>query len=120
MALQQRLGLQIRLSQRLVLTPSLQQAIKLLPLTTLELADVLEQEVTENGVDYELVALVVYEESHYLTYKRSTPSEDQWVVCDDGYIEPVSLQAACEVALESVVFTLYTRKPSTPSSRLCT
>lgn len=48
MAIQQKLGLQARLSQRLVLTPSLQQAIKLLPLTTLELAEVLEQEVMEN------------------------------------------------------------------------
>jgi RNA polymerase sigma-54 factor len=48
MAMQQKLGLQTRLSQRLILTPSLQQAIKLLPLTTLELAEVLEQEVMEN------------------------------------------------------------------------
>ena len=48
MAYQQKLGLQTRLSQRLILTPSLQQAIKLLPLTTLELAEVLEQEVMEN------------------------------------------------------------------------
>ena len=48
MALQQKLGLSPRLSQRLILTPSLQQAIKLLPLTTLELAEVLEQEVMEN------------------------------------------------------------------------
>src|SRR6185436_4522019 len=47
-AMQQKLGLQTRLSQRLILTPSLQQAIKLLPLTTLELAEVLEQEVMEN------------------------------------------------------------------------
>ena len=46
--MQQKLGLSTRLSQRLILTPSLQQAIKLLPLTTLELAEVLEQEVTEN------------------------------------------------------------------------
>jgi RNA polymerase sigma-54 factor len=44
----QKLGLQTRLSQRLVLTPSLQQAIKLLPLTTLELAEHLENEVMEN------------------------------------------------------------------------
>src|SRR5258708_13996570 len=42
------MGLQQRLSQRLILTASLQQAIKLLPLTTLELAEVLEQEVMEN------------------------------------------------------------------------
>jgi RNA polymerase sigma-54 factor len=43
-----KLGLQARLTQRLILTPSLQQAIKLLPLTTLELAEVLEQEMIEN------------------------------------------------------------------------
>src|SRR5687767_5533553 len=48
MAMQQKLGLSTRLSPRLILTPSLQQAIKLLPLTTLELAEVLEQEVMEN------------------------------------------------------------------------
>ena len=48
MVIQQKLGLQTRLAQRLILTPSLQQAIKLLPLTTLELAEVLEQEMMEN------------------------------------------------------------------------
>ena len=46
MALQQRL--QTRLSQKLILTPSLQQAIKLLPMSTLELVDMLNQEVVEN------------------------------------------------------------------------
>jgi RNA polymerase sigma-54 factor len=46
--IQQKLGLSTRLAHRLILTPSLQQAIKLLPLTTLELAEVLEQEVMEN------------------------------------------------------------------------
>ena len=48
MPLHQKLGLSVRLSQRLILTPSLQQAIKPLPLTTLELAEVLDQEVMEN------------------------------------------------------------------------
>jgi RNA polymerase sigma-54 factor len=48
MALQQRLSLSPKLSQRLVLTPAMQQAIKLLPLTTLELADVINQEMVEN------------------------------------------------------------------------
>ncbi|MEO8499393.1 MAG: RNA polymerase factor sigma-54 [Vicinamibacteria bacterium] len=48
MALQQRLSLSPKLSQRLVLTPAMQQAIKLLPLTTLELADVINQEMIEN------------------------------------------------------------------------
>jgi RNA polymerase sigma-54 factor len=42
------LRLQTRLSQKLILTPALQQAIKLLPMTTLELVDMLNQEVVEN------------------------------------------------------------------------
>jgi RNA polymerase sigma-54 factor len=40
--------LHARLSQKLILTPSLQQAIKLLPMSTLELADLLNQEMVEN------------------------------------------------------------------------
>jgi RNA polymerase sigma-54 factor len=56
LAIQQKLGLSARLSQRLILTPSLQQAIKLLPLTTLELAEVLEQEVMENPLLEEVPA----------------------------------------------------------------
>ena len=46
MAIQQRL--QTKLAQKLILTPSLQQAIKLLPMSTLELVDLLNQEVVEN------------------------------------------------------------------------
>ena len=48
MAIHQKL--QTRLSQKLVLTPSLQQAIKLLPMSTVELADHLTQELVENPV----------------------------------------------------------------------
>src|SRR5687768_875357 len=40
--------LHTKLVQKLILTPSLQQAIKLLPMTTLELADMLNQEMVEN------------------------------------------------------------------------
>jgi RNA polymerase sigma-54 factor len=48
MGLEQKLNL--RLSQRLVMTPSLQQAIKLLQMSRLELQEVLTQEVVENPV----------------------------------------------------------------------
>jgi RNA polymerase sigma-54 factor len=41
---------QLRLSQQLVMTPQLQQAIKLLQLSRLELADLVQQEITENPV----------------------------------------------------------------------
>lgn len=46
MALEQKLNL--RLSQRLVMTPSLQQAIKLLQMSRLELEEVLNQEMVDN------------------------------------------------------------------------
>jgi RNA polymerase sigma-54 factor len=46
MAIHQRLN--ARLVQKLILTPSLQQAIKLLPMSTLELAELLNQEMVEN------------------------------------------------------------------------
>ena len=46
MALEQKLNL--KLSQRLVMTPSLQQAIKLLQLSRLELGETLSQEILEN------------------------------------------------------------------------
>lgn len=48
MVLQQRLSL--KLAQRLVMTPALQQAIKLLQMTRLELEGVLNQEMVENPV----------------------------------------------------------------------
>ena len=41
-------SLQLTLSHKLILTPSLQLAIKLLPMTTLELVDMLNQEMVEN------------------------------------------------------------------------
>jgi RNA polymerase sigma-54 factor len=48
MALEQKLHL--KLSQRLVMTPSLQQAIKLLQMSKLELEEVLTQEMVENPI----------------------------------------------------------------------
>ena len=54
MPIQQKL--QARLSQKLILTPSLQQAIKLLPMSTLELVDLLTQEVVENPLLEEVPA----------------------------------------------------------------
>jgi RNA polymerase sigma-54 factor len=48
MALEQKLGLKI--TQKLVMTPSLQQAIKLLQLSRLELEETLSQEIMENPI----------------------------------------------------------------------
>jgi len=50
MAYDQRLSLSLKLTQKLIMTPSLQQAIKLLQLNRLELQDVLTQELVENPI----------------------------------------------------------------------
>jgi len=54
MAIHQKLH--ARLVQKLILTPSLQQAIKLLPMSTLELAELLNQEMVENPMLEEVPA----------------------------------------------------------------
>ena len=46
MAISQKLH--TKLVQKLILTPSLQQAIKLLPMSTLELSELLNQEMVDN------------------------------------------------------------------------
>ena len=48
MALEQKLS--VKMSQRLVMTPSLQQAIKLLQMSKLELVEEVQQELLENPV----------------------------------------------------------------------
>jgi len=51
-----KLRLDLRLSQKLIMTPQLQQAIKLLQLSRLELQQSLQQHLMENPLLDELVA----------------------------------------------------------------
>ena len=48
MGMEMKMGLGLKLTQKLVMTPMLQQAIKLLPLARLELAQLVQQEVIDN------------------------------------------------------------------------
>ena len=68
MGIQQKLH--TKLVQKLILTPSLQQAIKLLPMSTLELSDLLNQEMVENPMLEEVP-------SEELTAQDSTPATEQ-------------------------------------------
>ena len=70
MALEQKLSL--RLAQKLVMTPSLQQAIKLLQMTRMELDTLLSQELVENPV-LEEGAEVVEEETPPREEERPEP-----------------------------------------------
>jgi RNA polymerase sigma-54 factor len=65
MALEQKLSL--KLAQKLVMTPSLQQAIKLLQMTRMELETLLTQELVENPV---------LEESSEITEEEAAPREE--------------------------------------------
>src|SRR6185295_6582859 len=66
MALEQKLSL--RLAQKLVMTPSLQQAIKLLQMTRIELDTLLIQELVENPV---------IEESSEVAAEEPPPREEE-------------------------------------------
>jgi len=89
MALQQKL--ETKLSQRLVLTPALQQAIKLLPMTTLELTNLLNQEVVENPLLEEVTQEDIRNADNQAKVEGADPDpsvpteqQDTW---DDGDFE---------------------------------
>ena len=89
MAISQKLH--TKLVQKLILTPSLQQAIKLLPLTTLELAEVLEQEVMENP----LLEEVPVEETRTT---EEWPRANQTPVAADSRPRAISERVALSIA----------------------
>jgi len=74
MALEQKLHL--KLSQKLIMTPSLQQAIKLLQLSKLELQEVLNQELLENPLLDESAEEVKSEETQAEETKAENEAEE--------------------------------------------
>src|SRR5499427_4545191 len=87
MAISQKLH--TKLVQKLILTPSLQQAIKLLPMSTLELADLLNQEMVENPLleEVETEELQPAEQQQTEKPEAEKPAEktDQWDDADYEY-----------------------------------
>jgi RNA polymerase sigma-54 factor len=74
MALEQKLHL--RLSQKLIMTPSLQQAIKLLQLSKLELQEVLNQELLENPLLEESAEEAKQEEAEVEAQEKTQTEEE--------------------------------------------
>ena len=90
MALEQKL--QLRLSQKLILTPALQLTIKLLPMATLELVDVLNQEVVENPLLEEVSAAELQQTDEAAHVDKPDPepqpskdTQDPWDDADVAY-----------------------------------
>jgi RNA polymerase sigma-54 factor len=78
---------QVKLTQQLVMTPQLQQAIKLLQLNRLELVTLVQQELTENPILEEV-----------LTGEEPTPGEIADETPESGDAEPISQAEASEIA----------------------
>ena len=96
--MQQKLALQAKLQQKFILTPALQQAIKLLPMSTLELADMLQQEITENPLLEEELERQNSEsaESSEESAATDSPSEE-----DKAEPEPSSDDSLSEIDYEA-------------------
>jgi RNA polymerase sigma-54 factor len=75
MAMEMKLNVNLKMSQKLVMTPMLQQAIKLLPLARLELAQQVRQEIMENPVLEEIL-------------EEEDPQEDQETPDESEPAEP--------------------------------
>ena len=79
--------LQTRLSQKLILTPSLQQAIKLLPMSTLELVDMLNQEAVENPLLEEVTTEELQQADAQVEKPEPDPPADKQDTWDDADYE---------------------------------
>ena len=73
----QRLQLQQKMSQRLIMTPQMQQSIQLLQLSTLELTELLQEEMTENP-------LLEEEDS----VEQAASQEEEAPVTEEGTADP--------------------------------
>jgi RNA polymerase sigma-54 factor len=107
MALEQKLS--PKLQQRLVMTPALQMAIRLLQLNKLELEDVLQQEMVENPM---LEERETREEGVDAT---AEPAEESNADADD--VQPEEVDAFDEISIESYFQDYYDAQPGTPSMR---
>ena len=75
MAMEMKMNVNLKMSQKLVMTPMLQQAIKLLPLARLELAQLVRQEIIDNPV---LEEILDEDEFDSLDEKKREDSDDDY------------------------------------------
>ena len=76
-------GLQTTLQQRLAMTPRLQQALKLLQVPTLELQQILKQELQQNPMLEEVDEVVEAEEDREAKEQQEAQQEDSSVDWDE-------------------------------------
>jgi len=107
MALEQRLTL--RLQQRLVMTPALQMAIRLLQLNKLELEDVLQEEMVENPM------LEEREDREEGIDATAEPAAEAAPEAEE--VAPEEVDSFDEINIEAYFQDYYDAQPGTPSMR---
>jgi len=107
MALEQRLAL--RLQQRLVMTPALQMAIRLLQLNKLELEDVLQEEMVENPM------LEEREDREEGIDATVEPAAEAAPEAEEA--APEEVDSFDEINIEAYFQDYYDAQPGTPSMR---
>lgn len=85
---------QLKLSQQLVMTPQLQQAIKLLQMSRVELVDMVQQELLENPLLDEAVPEQSQERAEAAEDARAADAADAGEVLADGVREQDAVQGA--------------------------
>src|SRR6266705_255804 len=102
------LRLTTSLSQRLVLTPQLRQRIEMLQMTTLELTDLIQQQLLENPV---LEEVATQEEAQELAEKilDHLASSDSETPFEQSPGEAADLEAGSPASMVQVTRTFYLR-----------
>ncbi|MEE2776042.1 MAG: RNA polymerase factor sigma-54 [Acidobacteriota bacterium] len=117
MALEQKLSL--RLSQKLVMTPSLQQAIKLLHMTRLELETALTEELVENPVLEEREDSSEETETETPESEESEPAQEATAESATAEASEAEAEADDRAALDEIDLDAFFRdsweSPSTPN-----
>ena len=117
MALEQKLSL--RLSQKLVMTPSLQQAIKLLHMTRLELETALTEELVENPVLEEREDSSEGTETETPESEESEPAQEATAESATAEASEAEAEADDRAALDEIDLDAFFRdsweSPSTPN-----
>ena len=93
--MEMRFGLQMRQTQRLVMTPKLQQALKLLQVPTLELQQILKQEILQNPL-LEEVDEIEEEEDQAREQEAGDGEEEAAAAAPAGEEEPLRQEAQAE------------------------
>lgn len=119
MAIKMSQGLKLKQTQGLVMTPQLQQAIKLLTLGHMEMTDIISKELVENPI-LEEVSIDIHEKKTEEDYKLESLEGQSAEVNPDSFNEAPIIKSENDDFDWQTYVDLYNNHSSTPSSTVKT